>query len=722
MTDKPSLIPGDATKPGRSMLLEILAVAALFAAIGIWYAGPSFVQNFASSIPSNPAGGGMGMMTPGDQFEQYYRHMLPYYNALRGNPLYYSGYEYNLGGDSSFTEGLIFFPFSLIASILALVVGPVVAYNILGILSFSFCAVAGYLLGKRVSSGAVAGGLVAAAVCALLPFRVSFLFGEMLYGTDFVLLPLSLYFFLAFLEERTWKFAAAFGASILFLATANFALLYWYGILFLPLFILGAGMVLRIEWANRTTLLRIGLAAFVPLVLACAYVLYVKGLIDHSGLARGQELSEIRFHSPSLENVTARWSGNERSIYLGVSAILALMGAALFFSRQVALKRQAKLLVIFATIILPLSYALSMGLTFDDLTGIPLYAFVFEHLPGANGSRTPGRIIPIAAVCASVLAAIAAARMGDALKGGYSRAVLGLSLVGFVAVDFHFSSATMSKLTLTNEAYATLSGKSGIAIGIPFRPEADHYLNATYQFFAITNDVAMVNGHSSMYPIEWDVLYPRIALLNSGVATRSVLGELQSRGVRFIVAHNTAYDPKVGRLAITALDHNDALRRLASDAGIVAYEILDRRLAPTTIGLDYFSRIAGALGDGRLAGEVAPLVTELTGWYSREAYPGQKPFRWMAGTSSVLLVNPATEVSTVDLVFQYKCPNGSLSVMGAGLHYTESPAEDSPGWTTVTVDVPNSAASAVELSAPSVYVVPGDSREFGCMIGDFTSQ
>lgn len=705
----------------RKDVFQLISVALLFGAIGLWYAGPAFIHNFATAIPSGPVGGGVAVMTPGDQFEQFYRHMLPYFNALRGNSLYYSGYQYNLGGSGSFSEGLIFFPFSLIASALAFLTGPIAAYNTLAILSFCFCGVSGYLLGKRVSGGSIPGGLVAAAVCALLPFRVSFLFGEMVYGTDFALLPLSLYFFLAFLEERTWRFAAAFGVAILCLATANFTLLYWYGILFLPFFALGTALVLRSERENKLGLLRISLAAAIPLALAGAYVFYVEGLLANSGLAQGQSLSEIRFYSPSLENITARWGGNEKSIYLGFSGILALLGAALSFSKRVALTAPGKLLAICALVLLPVSYALSMGLTFDDSTGIPFYTFVFNHLPAANGSRTPGRIIPIAALCVATLAAISAGGIGGMLRRKGAQLVLGVGLVALVAFDFHFSDATMSTLVRENKAYDAISGRQGVAIAIPFQREADHYLNATFQYFAITHDVRMVNGHSSMFPAEWDGLYPSIEGLNSGVATRGVVEELKSRGVRYIMAHNTEYEPKVGQLAISALDQNKALHRVANDGGIVAYEIGDAKLAPETVGIEYFAGIASRLSEDRKDGEPAPLVTEVAGWYSREAYPGQKPFRWMAGTSSVLLVHPKPDERASDVVFQYKCPYGSLSVAGIDVRYTEAPATDNPGWTTITLDVSNSADSAVELSAPALYVVPGDSRKFGCMVGDFTS-
>lgn len=709
--------------PNARSALELVAIALLFAIIGIWYAGPSFLNHIASAIPSSPMGGGTGEMTPGDQFEQYYRHMLPYFNLMRGNWLYYSGYEYNLGSGEPFSEGLIFFPFSLIASALAFLTGPVTAYNAMAILSFCFAGVAGYLLGKRVTNGSVMGGLIAASICALLPFRVSFLFGEMVYGTDFCLIPLSLYFFLVFLQERRWEPAAAFGTSVLFLATANFTILYWYAVFFLPFFVFGSVAAARHEWTNKPGLAKIIIAAGVPLTLALVYVLYVKGMLDRSGLAQGQDLSEVRFYSPTVDNLFSRWSGNEKTIYLGFSAILAILGTGVLFIRnRVGMTAYSRALAIYCAVAFPLSYLVSMGLSIDDLTGVPLYRFVFEYLPGANGSRTPGRVIPITAVCAAVLAPIAGAYVMQLFKRKEVRALICAILVGLIAFDFHFSRANMALLDRTNNAYSAIAGNAAIAVGIPFQREADHYLNATYQFFAITHNVRMVNGHSSMFPAEWASLYPKISGLNSGVATRAILDELTSRGVRYILAHNTAFEPRVGALAIEALDQNPGLKRLESDDGVVVYQISDVRLAPREVGIEYFAGIARGMSESDTFNEIGgSTVSEVAGWYSREAYPGQMPFRWMEGTSSVLLVHAGRQEKAADVVFDYKCPTGSLTVLGQDVTYTETPSRTNPGWTTVTIDVRNGVDSVVAFSTPSIYTVPSDSRRFGCMIGDFTT-
>jgi hypothetical protein len=278
-----------------------------------------------------------------------------------------------------------------------------------------------------------------------------------------------------------------------------------------------------------------------------------------------------------------------------------------------------------------------------------------------------------------------------------ARTAMGLLVFAAIVADFHFSSASMTRLAPTNAAYEALRGKTMSAIGIPFMAEADHYMNATYQYFALTHDVRMANGHSSLYPPEWDVFYEEVHDLNSGMAIRDTLRSLERRGIGFIIAHATPYAPNVTGAAVQALDRNPALQRIAADEGIVAYKIVDSNLAPK----DYSG------------------VRELAGWYRREVYPGQRPFRWMAGTTALLRVKGDPPDSDEDVSFEYKCPFGRLEVRGEGIVSKDMPS-DRPEWRRVVLDVPNdSRASTVSVVAAAPYTVAGDSRVFGCMVGDF---
>lgn len=716
-----STAPADITNmpPRRSdrTALQLAAISVLFVLIGLWYAGPTYTKNLNWAIPHLSIGGAEVEMAPGDQYDGYYRHLLPYFNAKRGNPPFYTGYQYNLGQAEPFREGMIYLPFSLLASLLAFVLGPITAYNMLVLLSFPLCAVFSYLLGREVSGGSRAAGLVCAAVITLVPFRVGFLFEQTFYGTDIALLPLALYTFIRFLKVQRWQPALAFGVAILALATANIALFYWFCLLFTPYFLWGAAFSARRMWGDWRRISRIALALAVPFALTLLFLLNVREIMAASGLGPGQGLEEVRFFSPKFADMFRRWSGIETSIYLGAAGILAMVGMlSLFFTKTA--DRVARSIGIYAAAAFVVAHALALGTTFDDATGIPLYEFVFKHIPLANGSRTPGRIIPVAVLCAGILVALAYQWMA-ARKTQHVRAGLAILMTGLIAFDFKYTDVSMTKVAGANRAYAAISGRPGTTLGIPIRPEAEHYLHATYQYYAVTNDVRMVNGHSSMFPPGWAQFHAQVEPVNQGMATQAALDALWSRGVRYITAHATTAEPHVSHVAVRMLDANPALRRLASDGGVTSYEIVDPARAPRSITREAF--MDAMLPSAHATAADAGPVQAVAGWHPLESYAGQAPFRWMSGKESLVLVQAAGG-GRRRLEFDYRCPLSDL-VIDAGPQTASAVAPSStPGWTHAIVDLPPEARSVVSLSTASIYNAAGDPRDFGCMVGEFTVQ
>lgn len=712
---------GDAAAKRAHPVRDVVLVALFFSLIGLWYAGSAFLTHFSDGLPVGAAGGGVGHMLPGDQFEAFYRHVLPYYNLNHGQSLFFSGYQYNLGQDQPFVDGMIYLPFSLLVSALAFVIGPIAAYNLVAILSFGFCAVGAFLLGKEVSGGSRAGGWVAAAIFALLPFRVGFLFGEMFYATDMALIPLLLLLFLRYAQSISWRYAAGFGAVLLALFTANFALAYWFVLFFSPFFV---AATVHLATKNRTQL-RIfvpsALAMLPWLILIALYALHVKSVLSGSGLGGGQSLEEVRAFSPQLSDLTSKWNGIERTIYLGLAALMALAGGVVaLLKRDFNTKFVLTWFRIYLAGAFLLIYALALGLTFDDLSGVPLYKAMFKLVPFANGSRTPGRLMAIVGACAAALAAISVAWAVAKLKHKEARYVATAMLVALVAVDFKFSNATMTTVNEDNRAYRALSGQQGSVLGLPMQVEADHYLNTDYQYYGLINDLRMVNGHSSTFPRDWDEFYAEVKSLNNGIATRDVLEKLRSRRVRFIAVHATSYEPSVPNFVVSMLNDNPALIRRASDHGVHVYEIADVSKAPKSVSLvDFLTALRGSTPDE--AGKNAPTLFEAMGWYSREVYAGQRPFRWMSGTSAVVLARPSARQKADDVTFQYKCPipGEELRIEGGSVKADVTPS-DSEGWRSVVVDLPDGVSSAIQLRAPTLYTIPTDERTFGCMISDFS--
>lgn len=702
-------------RPHRTAL-QLAAIGVLFVLIGLWYAGSTYAKNINWAIPHLSIGGAVVEMAPGDQYDGYYRHLLPYFNAKRGNPPFYTGYQYNLGQAEPFREGMIYLPFSLLASLLAFVLGPITAYNMLVLLSFPLCAIFSYLLGREVSGGSRAAGLVCAAVITLVPFRVGFLFEQTFYGTDIALLPLALYTFIRFLKLQRWEPALAFGAAILALATANIALFYWFCLLFTPYFLWGAATSAKRMWGDWGRISKIALALAVPFALTLLFLLNVREIMGASGLGPGQGLDEVRFFSPKFADMFRRWSGIETSIYLGVAGLLATVGMlSLFFARPA--DRVARSIGVYAAVSFVVAHALALGTTFDDATGIALYEFVFNHIPLANGSRTPGRIIPVAVLSAGVLVALAYRWMAGQ-RNQNVRAGIAILLTGLIALDFKYTNVSMTKVAGANKAYAAIDGRAGTTLGIPIRPEAEHYLHATYQYYAVTNDVRMVNGHSSMFPPGWAEFHAQVEPINQGMATQAVLDALWSRGVRYITAHATIAEPQVSQVAVRMLEANPALRRIDSDGGITAFEIVDPARAPRSITREAF--LDALLPAGSSAAATGP-VQAVAGWHPLESYAGQAPFRWMSGKESLVLVQAPGDAGR-RLEFDFRCPMSDL-VIDAGPHATSAVSPSStPGWTHASVDLPSEARIVVALSTASIYNAAGDPRDFGCMVGDFTLQ
>jgi hypothetical protein len=707
-------------------LSELIGVAVIFLIIALWYAGPSFFANFNTGIPGGPVAGGVNFMGPGDHYVQYYRHLLPYYNLKWGHSVYFSGYEYNVGQPEIYTEVFTYFPFSILVSLAAFLIGPIAAFNLLIVLSFPLCGVSGYLLCRQLTNGSHLAGLIGAAVVALLPFRIGFLFGEVFYGTDILFLPLTFFLFLRFAELPSWRPALLFGASLFLFSTANFALCYLFSVFFFPYFALNTMRILLSLRDHKPDAAKIVVALGVPLLAIAFFLLYVKFNLDQGSLKKGHSLAEVAVYSPVLADFYTRWSGNETTIYLGLAGILSVVSIPFVILRRSSVTTvAARSLIFYAAVMFFLTYMVVLGRTFHTVTGIGLYEFLYNHLPGFNKSRTPGRMMPLVALCSMILVAVMSSEILRLCRARALQIALATVVFALIAWDMKFSSATMTKLDQQNMAYAAIAHKPGKTLALPVQVEGDNYLNSTFTYYAINNDLRMGNGHNSAVPLEWDRFAQPYMQLNSGAATRRILRRLYGEGFNYIVAHASPFEPHLSPFAVNLLDANPALRRIAADHGIVSYEIIDPEKAPLDLsGEDYIAVAKDVLGS--TAGKDLPKepgVHEIGGWYALEKAPSSKGFRWMQGKLSVIYVVPASPGNSSSVEFDYICPLAPL-VVGGQIVSSET-SDGAPGWKHMKLKTAphtqaGGAASVITLATASVYTVPGDPREFGCMIGEFS--
>jgi hypothetical protein len=696
-----------------------LAVLLLHLAIGAFISGSGFLANFDSAVPAQPTGGGAPRyMVPGDHFEQLYRYNLPRNNIAAGRTPYWSGYQYNLSSSASdFGEGWVFFPFSMLHAAFALVIGDVAAYNLIALLSFPLVGGAMYWLTFWLTRSHAA-ALLSSLILALLPHRTSFLFGEMAYGMDLVFAPLILLFFEKYHRSLSLRHALLFGLFLLLYATAGIQAFYLFAVFSSPYF---AVRLLQLFAREGVKGIRIGwlVLAAIPALL---YMLHIRGLIGASGLDAGQAYAETQFYSPTLADAARVWSGNEKTVYLGwpmwFLAILALLfGAARAFSAAGRVLATPSVFPL-VTLTFAVSYLFCFGPNLDSMLNMPVYRWFFDNVPGANGTRTPGRLMGTAGFFFALTFGIAAHIAIRLWNETYPWRLVSLGAITAVAAlgivrDYDYVKPQMVRLDPANEAYERIRGVEGIVYTIPVQREAEHYLNATFLYYAQKYGLRIFAGHSSLYPKEWNRIIGELLPINAGRFGRAEMEGFRARGITHLVAHDTPFEPSVGPFAIARLKQSPFLELIGVDEGIYAFRVNfdasgeqtvdprrlmeESRFGPADVGKFHF----------------------LDGWYAREAYPGEKPFRWMHGarSSGMLLFG---EGAPRAMRFEYKCPLEDLKVFVNGEPAPGAAVDAEGGWKAKSIDLEKHVGNRfyIELNAGAVFRASVDTREFGCMVGD----
>ncbi|MXN27653.1 YfhO family protein [Delftia sp. CH05] len=704
-------------KINSNRCLLIIYILFLFL-IGTLYSGRLFLEHMADGISAGSVGSGLAYMVPGDHHEQFYRYSLFYENLLRGRFPYYTGYQY---ASHNFTEGLIFFPFTAIVGGLTFFFGPILAYNILVILSYPMVGIAGYLMVNILTKNRVA-AIVAGTFLALIPFRTSFLYGQMVYGVDAILLPLLIYFFERARLNNSGKSFFVVGLISFFLITANFQLFYWAAFILWPYFLYGTiSIFLKNGGASFKKISWI----FPGLLCTIIYGLFILSFMKSGVLDNGQKFDETFFYTPEISRLFHRFSGNEKNVYFGVSAIFVLFWfVSPIFRINKQLERSA-LISIFSFLFL-LGFFLIFGPKFDQALQVPIYRWFFENFPGFNGTRTPGRIMSVVSVIYAILLGFCIAQMTSWFS---NRGIPKLSpMLGAVAClvivwDFYYLSPRVNIFTFENSAYQSIKGSRSKVITLPFQYQSDHYLNSTFLPFALKYDIRLFSGHSSFYPKAVDAQVARIFSLNDGVLSREQWQWIKENDYKYIIAHNTSFQPAVDDIVISALDTSPYLEKTNDDQGVVIYKIREDVELKKDDGFDisaWHSRITEKVNSGNLKIDTLKYAF---GWHSREAYPNQKPFRWINGLRAFVVL-PIPKKDQGYFEFEYICPHGNQ--LGLNLLFGKAKILDNPmadNWRKVQVSIGRASDFAVlEMHVDHVFKAPPDIRDLGCQVGDVKVQ
>lgn len=439
--------------------------------------------------------------------------------------------------DATMLQGVIAAPFLLAG------VPPVLVYNVLLLAGFCGSGVAMFVLARRLT-GSVGGGLVAAAVFVVVPYRLEHVMHLELQWAMWI--PLA-FWALHDIAETPSRYSGLRLGLFVWLQMISCV---YYGV-FLVI-VLGAFVPILLIVIGRQRAVRalpyLGSAAVVAIVLTAPYAMPY--LTVHQTMERGA--TEVMTFSARPLNYLAgndlnwwwgwsafRWGAPELHLFPGfVTTGLAL---AAFFHRR------GRWVVMYAFI-----GVLAIELSFGTRGWV--YAWGFAHIGALHGLRSPSRFAIVAYCAIGVLAAFGTDVLQRSAASSRWRAAVPLLVLAFLVLESMHAPVRLSAPVDTDAApvYKVIrKAGPGVIVELPLpRFDALPGWDAIYTGWSISHWHPLVNGYSGYYPED----YFRTIDVMQKFPDRSSLTWLEARDVRYVVVHRAFLLPdQYGSLMVRLL-------------------------------------------------------------------------------------------------------------------------------------------------------------------------
>lgn len=418
-------------------------------------------------------------------------------------------------------------------------VPPLGAYNVALILSAALSGYFAFLLGRRLTGSTIA-GLIAGVAFGFAPYRASQLSHLQVLNSQWM--PLALFAMHAYLDDGRRKWLGLFAAAWLLQALSN-----GYYLLFLPVLI-ALWLAWFVDW--RATRAR-GLALAGTFVAASALLvptlLRYKEIHDSLGLKRA--LGEMLMFSAKLTSFvqpahlltfwpTLPAETQEGFLFPGVTVIaLSLAGfLAIVFRRKLVEATATRSAAVFYGLAALIFWWLALGPSsdptpsMDDVLWRPYT--ILTLLPGFDGLRAPARFGMIAALCISMAAAMAAARLAPVKR--WRQAVMIVLVAAGLFVD-----GWIDEMPLAAPPQRVLINAPSGAVVIEL-PTDEPAANVTAMYRAVGHGRPLVNGYSGHTPPHFDLLSRALRNGDPSILTHFARG----RSLVVVVHRNLDLDGK----------------------------------------------------------------------------------------------------------------------------------------------------------------------------------
>ena len=374
------------------------------------------------------------------------------------------------------------------APFLAVGVHPVVAYNLVMILSFIASAFAMYLLAERLT-GSPAASFIAGLLFGFYPYRFEHYSHFELQMT--YCMPLALLALHRFLTGARTRDAVAFGL----LAAAQLYSSMYYAVFFT---VYAAALVVFLYLLQRPPLRRMLGPAVIAGALAIALALPLARTYSSARLG-DRDVATVTYYSATAADYlrahprSATW-GNytlpgrmpERALFPGVM-ILLLAAVALIPPLGVTRAAYAAALLV----------AFEMSRGFNSV----FYPYLYDWLPFIRGLRVPARASILVGLTLALLAGFGVRRLLAGRSAALQRGVLA-ALVMAIAIDLRPLLRLEPVWLEPPPVYGAVAGSTDVVLAeFPFGGNPTRFTpNVPFMYFSLWHWAPVVNGYSGHYP------------------------------------------------------------------------------------------------------------------------------------------------------------------------------------------------------------------------------
>jgi hypothetical protein len=433
----------------------------------------------------------------------------------------------------AFSENLIGSAF-FAAPVIWLTDNPVLAMNVVALLSCVLCGVGAFVLGRQLGLS-IAASLVCGIIFAFSPAR--FLRFPQLHLTAIQWLPFSLAFLIAYVEHgraRDLRIALAFFTLQ--------ALTSGHGAVYLVVaFVLVAAcrFALGTPLAARQRIRDVGVPGAVlllPAALILPPYLHVqrelglrRSLVDWETAPESFLASPTHAHQWLLDRVAGPGWNDAASAFLFPGWLPLLLAVVALMPGRLPIARGT---VVMFLILIVVGVLLSAG------PPLSVWPYVY-WMPGLNFIRVPSRFFLLAVLGIAVLAAVGAERLlghiATSVRRGLAAAACACLIAEFAIVPLPVHPFPLDIPSV--DSWLATQPRSASIVEVPVGPYTRYH--STYMLHSMAHWRRTVHGHSSLLPVLHQSLYADLRAFPD----ENTIYKLEQLGIDFVVVHTDMYAP-----------------------------------------------------------------------------------------------------------------------------------------------------------------------------------